>query len=134
MKDFKAIEALVESSKVADDTIAIRLCADSIINFDGEIDMTGAKFDMTCEGDSCRLDGQGMTRLFRAGALGGPFDSDHDVSFDTIQFFNASGVRLWIWYSLAYKIILTMCIRSSPITGSRWCSSTQWRSSTFHRV
>lgn len=101
MKDFEAIESLVESSKVADDTIAIRLCADSIIDFDGEIDMTGAKFAMTCAGDSCRLDGQGTTRLFRAGNLDGPFDSDHDVSFDTIQFFNASGVRLWLWYALA---------------------------------
>lgn len=94
VKDFKVLESLVEASKDSVDALSIRLCEDSIINFDEAIDMSGARFFMMCEGDSCRLDGQGKTNMFKAGNFNGPF-STHDVSFDTIQFFNgATTVRI----------------------------------------
>jgi len=87
--DFGAIVSLVETSKDSVGAVPIRLCEGSKINFNKAIDMTGAKFAMICEDESCRLDGQGKTRLFEAGNFDGPF-STHDVSFDTVAFFNGN--------------------------------------------
>lgn len=99
VKYFDSIESLVEASKEASGAVSIRLCKDARVEFGRSIDMTGAKFAMTCENDSCQLDGQGKTSFFKAGEFGGP-SSTHEVSFDTIHFFNGkSSVSVGIHYA-----------------------------------
>lgn len=85
---FEAIEYLIQKSKVSSDRLSIRICKDARVDFVREIDLKGSKFDMFCEnGNTCRLDANTKTNFFTAGAFDGPL-STHDVSFDTIHFFN----------------------------------------------
>jgi len=87
--DFDAIEGFVEASKQPSSSVSIGLCEGSNIKFERVTDMTGAKFDMACEGGVCEFDGQGKTHFFQAGedVFVGPH-STHIATFDGINFVN----------------------------------------------
>lgn len=92
VSDFKTLQSLVISSKGATTTVPIVLCA-GVVKFDSLIDMTDAKFEMTCAesstGGACVLDGQGKGPLFEAGRLGRQL-SDHTALFENIVFINGN--------------------------------------------
>lgn len=96
VRDFATLKCLVKSSKHAQQKIEV--CPGRVA-FNSPIDMTDAKFIMTCPQGSCEFDGWYKTFFFKAGGGHSAANaqsglakdpSEHNATFDNIDFVRGS--------------------------------------------